>query len=113
MSMRIREGRPEDIDTVLALGDEAVVWMNSRGNTGQWGTTPWTGNEGREQTVRDRALGGGMRIAEDPSGTVAGVLVITESRQEYVPPADERELYVNLLIVSRRHSGQGVGALLI
>jgi GNAT superfamily N-acetyltransferase len=40
-------------------------------------------------------------------------MVITETRQPYVPPAAEPELYVNLLLVSRRHSGQGVGASLI
>ena len=64
--MRIREGGPDDVASVLALGDEAVVWMNSRGNTGQWGTTPWTGHEKREEVVRNRALGGGMRIADLP-----------------------------------------------
>ncbi|HEU5392279.1 MAG TPA: hypothetical protein VFV73_40970 [Streptosporangiaceae bacterium] len=28
-------------------------------------------------------------------------------------PAGQRELYVNLLLVSRRHGGQGIGAALI
>jgi GNAT superfamily N-acetyltransferase len=41
------------------------------------------------------------------------VMVITESPQPYVPPAGERELYVNLLLVSRRHGGRGIGAALI
>ena len=111
--MRIRVGGPDDIAVVLALGDEAVTWMNARGNTQQWGTAPWTGNEGREAHVRDQAHGGGMRIAEDRDGTVLGALVITESRQAYVPAAGERELYVNLLLVSRRHGGRGIGATLI
>jgi len=43
--MRIRPGGPGDIAAVLALGDEAVKWMNARGNTQQWGTAPWTGNQ--------------------------------------------------------------------
>jgi GNAT superfamily N-acetyltransferase len=113
--MRIREGGIDDAAAVLGLGDEAVVWMNARGNITQWGTTPWTGNEGRENTIRGRAAGGGMRIMEDDDGTVLGALVITEGRQEYVspPPDGERELYVNLLITSRAHGGRGLGAALI
>src|SRR6185503_13721284 len=107
--MRIRPGGPDDVSAVLTLGDEAVQWMNARGNTGQWGTSPWTGNDQREAMVRDRAAGGGMRIMEDEDGTVLGTLVITEDRQQYVPAAGERELYVNLLLVSRRHTGRGIG----
>jgi GNAT superfamily N-acetyltransferase len=111
--MRIRPGGPGDVPAVLALGDEAVAWLNARGNTQQWGTEPWTGNQRRESFIRDQADGGGMRIAQDQDGTVLGVLVITETRQAYVPPADERELYVNLLLVSRRYSGCGIGIELI
>jgi len=111
--MKIRPGGPGDIAAVLALGDEAVEWMNARGNTQQWGSAPWTGSQQREAVIRDQAHGGGMRIAEDQDGVVLGVLVITETRAGYVPPAGERELYVNLLLVSRRHGGQGIGAALI
>ena len=111
--MGIRPGGPDDIAAVLALGDEAVKWMNARGNIQQWGTAPWTGNQKREAAIGDQARGSGMRIAEDQDGMVLGALVITEIPQAYVPPAAERELYVNLLLVSRRHSGQGIGAALI
>jgi GNAT superfamily N-acetyltransferase len=111
--MRIRPGGPDDIAAVLALGDEAVTWMNARGNTQQWGTAPWTGSQPREAVIRDLAHGGGMRIAEDPDGVVLGALVITGTPQPYVPAAAEPELYVNLLLVSRRHSGRGIGAALI
>jgi GNAT superfamily N-acetyltransferase len=111
--MRIRPGGPGDIVAVLALGDEAVTWMNERGNTQQWGIGPWTGSQAREAVIRDMAHGGGMRIAEDQDGSVLGALVITETPAAYVPVAAERELYVNLLLVSRRRSGQGIGAALI
>jgi GNAT superfamily N-acetyltransferase len=111
--MRIRPGGPGDIAAVLALGDQAVKWMNARGNTQQWGTAPWTGNQQREAVIRDLAHGGGMRIAEDQDHVVLGALVITGTPQPYVPAAAEPELYVNLLLVSRRHSGQGIGAALI
>jgi GNAT superfamily N-acetyltransferase len=54
-----------------------------------------------------------MRIAEDPDGGVLGTMVITGTRQAYVPAAGEPELYLNLLLVSRRHGGQGIGTALI
>jgi GNAT superfamily N-acetyltransferase len=111
--MRIRPGGPDDITAVLALGDEAVEWMNARGNTQQWGTSSWTGDHKREEFIRDHARGGGMRIAEGQDGVVLGAMVITETPQAYVPAAAEREVYINLLLVSRRHSGQGIGAALI
>jgi hypothetical protein len=31
--VRIRDGGAGDVATVLAMGDEAVLWMNARGNT--------------------------------------------------------------------------------
>lgn len=111
--MRIRPGGPDDIAAVLALGDESVKWMNARGNTQQWGTAPWTGNPRREEVLVEQAHGDGMRIAEDQDAVVLGVMVISETPQPYVPAAAERELYLSLLLVSRRHSGQGIGAALI
>jgi GNAT superfamily N-acetyltransferase len=111
--MHIREGGPQDIGAVLALGDEAVRWMNARGNTTQWGTTPWTGNAKREALVRTRARGGGMRIMQTDEGEAVGVLVATGEHAQYVPAPGEPELYINLLLTSRRHRGHGIGAALI
>jgi GNAT superfamily N-acetyltransferase len=111
--MRIRQGGRDDVPLVLAFGDEAVAWMNARGNTQQWGTKPWTGDAKREATFLERAESGGMRVLEDEDGTALGVMVITETCQPYVPDAEERELYVNFLISSRRHAGRGVGRMLV
>lgn len=111
--MRIRTGGRDDVPLILAFGDEAVAWMNARGNTQQWGTEPWTGNPKHIEGFTKRADTGGMRILEDEDGTPLGAMVITEQRQEYVPEAEERELYVNFLIASRARSGRGVGRALI
>ncbi len=110
--MRIRVGTTEDAAGVLALGDEAVAWMNARGNNQQWGVEPWTGDERRESFVRAHAAEG-LRVLVDESGAIAGALVITETCQDYIPAAEEPELYLNLLLTSRRHSGRGLGGLLI
>jgi GNAT superfamily N-acetyltransferase len=75
--------------------------------------TPWTGSQEREALIGDLVRGGGMRIAEAADGVMLGALAITGTPQPYVPAAAEPDLYVNLLLVSRRHSGQGIGAALI
>lgn len=111
--MRIRPGTPEDFDAVLALGDEAVAWMNARGNTEQWGTKPWTGDEKHEQMVYYALLGDGVHVMESEEGDVVGVLMATDQRSEHAPVVDERELYINLLLTSRQRSGQGIGAALM
>ncbi|MFD0632407.1 GNAT family N-acetyltransferase [Catenulispora yoronensis] len=108
--MRIRRGDRDDVALVLAFGDEAVAWMNARGNTQQWGTEPWTGNPKRREAFEERADTGGMRVLEDADGTALGVMIITEKRQDYAPPVDERELYVNFLITSRAHAAAESGA---
>ena len=111
--MRIRVGGRDDVPALLAFGDEAVEWMNARGNTQQWGTEPWTGKDKRREAFLQRADTGGMRVLEDEDGTPLGIMVITEQCQPYVPEAEERELYVNFLISSRKHAGHGVGRALI
>lgn len=112
-SMHVRNGVSDDFDAVLALGDEAVAWMNARGNTAQWGTEPWTGNENREQLLYYGLLGDGVRVMETDEGEIVGVLMATEQRQGHGTEAGERELYINLLLTSRRYSGRGVGAALM
>lgn len=111
--MRIRVGGPDDVDVILAFGTEAVAWMNARGNTQQWGTEPWTGKPKRRALFEGRAAAGAVRVLEDEDGTPLGVMVITQECQAYVPEAEERELYVNFLISSRKHAGRGVGRALI
>lgn len=111
--MRIRVGDRDDVPLILAFGDEAVAWMNARGNTQQWGTDAWSGRDDRREDFEKRAETGGIRVLEDEDGTPLGVMVITEGRQPYVPDAEERELYINFLITSRKHAGRGLGRVLI
>jgi GNAT superfamily N-acetyltransferase len=109
--MRINPGGPDDIDTVLALLDDASAWLVSIGRTGQWGTEPHSTNPRRIAQVTEWAGTGRLHLAH-LDGRVAGALAVGEA-MPYVPPATEPELYVNLLVTGRAFAGRGVGARLL
>lgn len=109
--MRIIPGGPGDIDTVLALLDDATAWLVSIGRTGQWGTQPRSTNPRGVAQVTEWAHTGRLHLAEI-DGRVAGALAVGDA-MPYVPPATEPELYVNLLVTARAYAGRGVGARLL
>ena len=109
--MRIRVGDPSDAHAVLDLFDEAVAWLVARGQTGQWGTEPFSALERRIESVREWAGGDGLRIAE-LDGEPVGALVLG-AHPPWVEPSDRPELYVEALVTSRRHAGRDIGGALI
>jgi GNAT superfamily N-acetyltransferase len=84
----------------------------ARGQTGQWGSEPFGADPKRVEQIRTFAASGSLFVAEDPDGSAVGALIVGE-RMPYAPEADEPELYVRLLITSRRHAGRGIGSLLV
>lgn len=94
--------------------DSAVVWMNDRGNTEQWGTTPYSQKPGGAARVERYMTENAPYVAE-LGGTPVGALVLHTgpSPQMPVAPAEEPERYVRLLVSDRRHSGLGIGAALL
>jgi GNAT superfamily N-acetyltransferase len=111
-TFRIRRGRADDAGLVLALFDEAVAWLVARGQTGQWGTEPWSQRARPVAMVRSWAGGDGLRIAHEDDGTPLGALVLG-AHPPHVEPIEERERYVEALVTSRAHAGRGVGATLV
>ncbi|MGP3959563.1 GNAT family N-acetyltransferase [Nonomuraea sp. 3N208] len=109
--MDIREGRVDDVATVLAMFDSAVAWLTAQGRTGQWGSRPFTGDPRRTQQVTRWAAGGGMRIAHI-DGTPAGCIAVGPAH-DYVSPALEPELYVQALVTDRRYTGHRIGRTLL
>jgi GNAT superfamily N-acetyltransferase len=107
----IREGRPGDAAAVLGLFDEAVAWLVARGQTGQWGSEPFSAIEARVAAAAEWAASGGLRIAER-DGVTVGALVLG-SRPEWVAPAAEPERYIQALVTSRAHAGRDIGGALV
>jgi GNAT superfamily N-acetyltransferase len=110
--VKIRSGDAADVPVVLALMDEAVEWLVARGQTEQWGTDPISERGSFVAQLESWVRGGGLRIAESDEGEPVGALIVG-GHQPYVPPAAEPELYVILLVTSRRRAGTGIGSALV
>jgi GNAT superfamily N-acetyltransferase len=110
-TLEIREGDAGDAEAVLALFDEAVAWLAARGQTGQWGSEPFSAIDRRVAQAAEWAAGGGLRIGS-LAGALAGALVLG-ARPPWVPPADSSERYVEALVSSRRLAGRDVGGTLV
>jgi GNAT superfamily N-acetyltransferase len=110
-ALTIRPGDEADGPTVVALFDEAVAWLVEHGHTGQWGARPFSERPGIRERVHGFRIGGGLYIAERDDVPV-GVLVVGPA-PAYAPPAPVPELYVILLLSSRRSAGQGIGSVLV
>ncbi|MFD2471005.1 GNAT family N-acetyltransferase [Amycolatopsis silviterrae] len=111
MEFTIRPGVAGDADVVLGFFDEAVEWLVARGSAGQWGTEPWSKIPKRAERVREYAADPEFRMAEI-DGKPAGALILGQA-MPYAPQVDEPELYVRLLITSRRFAGHRVGSRLL
>ena len=110
-AITIRRGSPADEATLLALFDEAVAWMVARGQPGQWGDRPFSERPETRRRVHEMAQHDGLWIAER-DGAPVGALIVGD-RPAHVHPIGARELYVELLISSRAHAGNGIGARLV
>jgi GNAT superfamily N-acetyltransferase len=110
--MDIRRGDLRDLPVLLDFFDEAVEWLVSRGNTEQWGVEPFSTQPKQRDRITGAIDAGDLWIAE-VGGEPAGALIVSEHRKDFAPPVDEPELYVSLLLVSRRHAGTKIGSRLL
>ena len=108
----IRPACPDDAAAVLRLFDEAIAWFVGMGNTGQWGTEPFSAQPRQVARVEGWVSEPGAWIAEHPGAGTAGFLALGEA-VDYVPAATEPEVYVRVLIGSRDARAKGVGRLLL
>ncbi|GLZ60692.1 GNAT family N-acetyltransferase [Micromonospora sp. NBRC 107095] len=110
----IRGGGPADAPAVLAMLDSAVAWMNDRGNTEQWGTTPFSAQPARVEQI-DRYLTENLPFIAEVDGTPAAAMVLGSGPDPRlsITRADEPERYVRLLVSDRRFAGRSLGSTLL
>jgi GNAT superfamily N-acetyltransferase len=111
LEYEIRRGTPADEAALLGLFDQAVAWMVARGQPGQWGDRPFSERRETRARVREFAQRDGLRIAERGDEPLGALIVGVHP--PHVEPIDRSELYIELLISSRRHAGNGIGARLV
>lgn len=109
--LTIQRGTAADAGTILRLLDSATAWLAARGRTGQWGTAPASTDPRRIAQAQAYADSGGLWLAR-LDGEPVGALVVGRAA-DHIPPAEEPELYVNLLVTDRAHAGKGIGGRLL
>lgn len=111
-TIRIRQGGPADVPAMLAIFDSAVVWLNARGITAQWGTEPFSSRPKTVEAV-ERVVAEGTPWIAELDGVPVGTLTLTPHPGSYVARAAEPEQYVRYLATDGRRHGHGVGAALL
>ena len=108
----VRPGSVADFDVVMRLMDDAITWLVAQGRTGQWGSDSFTGSEKRVEHMRGEVETNDLWMAEI-EGESVGAILLGEKPTVYIQPADERELFLHLLVTDRRHVGAGIGRALV
>jgi GNAT superfamily N-acetyltransferase len=109
--MMIRRAGRDDVPAVLALLDGATEWLVARGQTQQWGTQPHSTSPRRIALITSFADDDGLWVAE-ADGRMVGALAVGPPMPP-VPPVDEPEVYVRLLVTDRASAGQNIGGRLL
>jgi GNAT superfamily N-acetyltransferase len=111
--LAIHRGGAGDAPRLLALFDDAVAWLTARGQTGQWGSEPFSAKPSNVERAQGWAASGGLWFAGGrPDEPPAGAIVLGDAH-DYVPPAERPELYVQVLLTAAAWRGRGVGARLV
>lgn len=111
-TVSLRRAAPDDAPAVLGLFDEAIAWFVQIGNTGQWGTEPFSGQPLWVERVSEWCSGPDSWVATHAELGVCGALVLGSAGSS-VPAATEPELYVRSLIGSRDPRAKGTGRRLL
>jgi GNAT superfamily N-acetyltransferase len=134
--LEVRPGGADDAARLLALFDDALAWLVGRGQTGQWGSEPFSAREANVERARGWARDGGLWFAVSRNGDDAGAepddggqtragagravrriedagAIVLGEAFEYVPPPDRPELYVQVLLTRASYRGRGVGRRLV
>lgn len=109
--MRIERGTEDDAERLLALFDAAITWLVARGQTGQWGSEPFSAKPGNVERAHAWAASGGLWFAVD--GTADAGAIVLGAAYDYVPATDVPEVYVQVLLTDPAYRGRGVGARLV
>jgi ribosomal protein S18 acetylase RimI-like enzyme len=114
---QIRRARPDDLQVILNLINEASDWLRTK-DTDQW-SKPWPSEAGRDaRVIRGLADGKTWLVEDRTADGVTPVATITYRAEGNDDLWREEELsvpacYVSRLVVSRKYAGQQIGTSLV
>lgn len=110
----IRKATLDDLPAILQLYDDAVAWLNARGNTEQWGTTPVSSRPHLVIKMAEYIQFGAVAESEELLGFIAVDINTPEPFAQLIgQEAVENSCYVRTLVASRTPAARGVGASLL
>src|SRR5258708_35820785 len=111
-TLEMTRARPNDVGVILALLDEAVVWLVRNGLEKQWGTTPFS----ELPRMRERLVAWidqGILFTARSHDQLVGTLVVSETAPEYVAHLWQSfptsAFYLEAFMPARSRAGQGIG----
>ncbi len=115
-TLEISVAQAADLPDVLGLFDDAVVWLNERGVTGQWGTTPFSASPRSGPRFMGWIDAGALFVARQ-AGRIVGCVALAEQPPPYTahfwPVFPATAYYLEAFATARRMKGQGIGGALL
>jgi GNAT superfamily N-acetyltransferase len=112
-TLQVRRGAADDFELILAMIDEAAVWLRDK-QTDQW-AQPWPSRAARDERVRSGLRDGGTWIVEEHGVPIATITYRPTGNLRLWTRRERRQpsVYVSRLIVRRSHAGLGIGEALV
>lgn len=103
----IRRATASDLDTIVAMREEASAWLASKG-IDQW-RNAWPTKDAQAQRIRESIAAGETWMITENGTDVATVALDDYADPQLWTPDERREpaLYLHRLIVRRTHPGLG------
>jgi GNAT superfamily N-acetyltransferase len=115
-TLLITPAQREDLPEVLALFDETVAWLVSRGIVDQWGTAPFSEHQSRWAQFQRWIDRGAMFVARHHNKIIGTLAVGGEAPwylTRYYPEFPPSAFYLEAFTTSRSVAGRGIGRTLL
>lgn len=108
----IERATTADLDAILSLFDDAVLWLVAQGITGQWGTRPFSESASMRNRLEGWASSNTLYVARIAEKTVA-CLALANTIPSYalaaLPSFPDPAFYLEAFTTSRALAGTGLG----
>ena len=115
-TLEISVAHAADLPGVLRLFDDAVAWLNARGVTGQWGTTPFSASPRSGPRFMGWIDAGALFVARQ-DGRIVGTVALAAQPPAYAAHFWETfpatAYYLEAFATARDRAGEGIGGALL